>query len=125
MRVIVGHSEIVSHVAGKRRLFALSGAHAVDTESHVAARLARKHGIPFVAIRAISDGAARGLPSAALVPLTTSGHIRLTGVLKSVLSEPMQIRDLLTTGRDAGKAFAALGRCCNALGLFLGCPYLG
>ncbi len=125
LAIIAGHGEIVSHVDGKRRLFAISGAHAVDTESHVAARLARKHGIPFVAIRSISDAATRGLPPAALVPLTSSGHIRLIGVLQSLASEPMQIRDLLTTGREAAKALAALGCCGNALGLFLGCPYLG
>jgi len=123
--IIAGHGEIISHVDGKRRLFAMSGAHAVDTESHIAARLARKHAIPFVAIRAISDAAARGLPPAALVPLKSSGHVRLTGILKSVLSEPMQVPDLWVTGREAGKAFAALGRCRDALGLFLGCPYLG
>lgn len=125
LAIIAGHGEIVSHVDGKRRLFAISGAHAVDTESHIAARMARKHGIPFVAIRTISDAAARGLPPAALVPLRSSGHIRLSGVLRSVLSDPMQMRDLLVTGREAGRAFAALRRCRDALGLFLGCPYLG
>jgi len=123
--IIAGHGEIISNVDGKRRLFAMSGAHAVDTESHIAARLARKYGIPFVAIRTISDAAARGLPPAALAPLKSSGHVRLTGILKSVLSEPMQVPDLWVTGREAGKAFAALGRCCHSLGLFLGCPYLG
>lgn len=125
LAIIAGHGEIVSHVDGKRRLFAISGAHAVDTESHIAARMARKHGIPFVAIRTISDAAARGLPPAALVPLSSSGQIRLSGVLRSVLADPMQMGDLLVTGREAGKAFAALGHCRDALGLFLGCPYLG
>ena len=65
--IIVGHGEIVSHVDGKRRLFALSGAHAVDTESHIAARVARRRNIPFVAIRAISDAASGGLAQEALV----------------------------------------------------------
>src|SRR5258708_4568607 len=83
--------DVVSHVDGKRRLFAISGAHAVDTESHIAARLARKHAIPFVAVRTISDAAARGLPPAALVPLTQSAHVRLIGVLQSLASEPMQV----------------------------------
>jgi adenosylhomocysteine nucleosidase len=123
--IIVGHSEIVSHVDGKRRLFALSGAHAVDTESHIAARSARRHNIPFVAIRTISDSATRGLPPAALVPVTPAGRISLARVLGSVASDPQQIPDLLTTGREAGKAFRALLRCCDALGLGLGCPYLG
>jgi adenosylhomocysteine nucleosidase len=123
--IIVGHGEIVSHVDGKRRLFAISGAHAVDTESHIAARIARRHNIPFAAIRTISDAASRGLPPAALVPVTPGGHIRLGRVLGSVATEPQQIADLLTTGREAGRAFRALLRCRNALGLGLGCPYLG
>ena len=123
--IIVGHNEIVSHVDGKRRLFAISGAHAVDTESHIAARIARRRRLPFVAIRSISDAANRGLPPAALVSLTPMGRIRLGGIARSVAREPWQIPDLLTTGREAGKAFSALARCRDALGLFLGCPYLG
>jgi hopanoid-associated phosphorylase len=123
--IIVGHGEIVSHVDGKRRLFATSGAHAVDNESHIAARIARRHKIPFVAIRAISDAATRGLPPAALVRLNPNGRIRLGGVLRSLVSEPHQIADLLTTGREANRAFTALSRSRNALGFFLGCPYLG
>ena len=123
--IIVGHGQIVSHVDGKRRLFAQSGAHAVDMESHIAARLAHRHGIPFAALRTISDVANRGLPPAALVPLKPNGRIRLTHVLASVASDPGQIPDLMKTGREAGKAMRALLRSRNALGLFLGCPYLG
>ncbi len=123
--IIVGHGQIVSHVDGKRRLLATSGAHAVDMESHIAARLAARHGIPFAAIRTISDAAHRGLPPAALVPLKPTGRIRVVRVLRAVAQEPSQISDLLRTGREAGRAFRALLRSRNALGLFLGCPYLG
>jgi hopanoid-associated phosphorylase len=123
--VIAGHDQIVSHVDGKRRLLSLTGAYAVDMESHVAARLAARHNIPFVAIRTISDAANRGLPPAAQLPLKPSGRIRLRKVLASVVGEPSQIPDLMRTGREAGRAFRALLRSRNALGLFLGCPYLG
>ena len=125
MAIIVGHGEIVSHVDGKRRLFAISGAHAVDTESHIAARIARRHKLPFVAIRTISDAATRGLPPAALVRLNANGRIRLGGIMRSLAREPFQIADLLTTGREANRAFAALSRSRDVLGFFLGCPYLG
>ena len=50
---------------------------------------------------------------------------RLMRVFKSVAADPAQIPDLIATGREAGKAFRALLRSRNALGLFLGCPYLG
>jgi len=123
--VIAGHDQIVSHVDGKRRLLSLTGAYAVDMESHIAARLANRAGIPFVAIRTISDAANRGLPPAAQMPLTAKGRIRLRSVLSSLASEPSQFPDLLRTGREAGRAFRALLRSRNALGLFLGCPYLG
>jgi hopanoid-associated phosphorylase len=123
--ILVGHDQIVSHVDGKRRLFAISGAHAVDTESHIAARLANRHGLPFVAVRTISDSSTRGLPPAALLPLKPNGRIRLRAVLGSVATDPAQIPDLVTAGREAGRAMRALLRGRNALGLFLGCPYLG
>ena len=122
--IIVGHNEIVSHIDGKRRLFAISGAHAVDTESHIAARIARRRNLPFVALRTISDAANRGLPPAALVSLTPNGRIRPGGIVRSLAGDPWQIPDLLTTSREAGKAFGALARCRDVLGLFLGCPYL-
>jgi adenosylhomocysteine nucleosidase len=123
--IIVGHGEIVSNIDGKKRLFAMSGAHAVDTESHIAARIARERGLPFVALRTISDAATRGLPPAALVPLRPGGRINLLGVLGSVAAEPSQVFDLMTTGRESGKAFKALVVSRRRLGHFLGCPYLG
>ena len=123
--VLAGHDQVVNHVDGKRRLFALTGAHAVDMESHIAARFAARHGIPFVAIRTISDVSTKGLPPAALEPLKDNGKPRLSRVLRSVAVDPGQIPDLIATGREAGRAFRALLRSRNALGLFLGCPYLG
>ena len=123
--VLAGHDQVVSHVDGKRRLFAITGAHAVDMESHVAARLAARHGIPFVAVRTISDISIKGLPPAALEPLKDNGKPRLSRVLASVAADPSQIPDLMLTGRQAGKAFRALLRSGHAVGLFLGCPYLG
>jgi hopanoid-associated phosphorylase len=123
--VLAGHDQIVSNVFGKKRLFAETGAHAVDMESHIAARMAEYHGIPFVALRTISDVSTKGLPPAALEPLSETGKVRLTRVLASVAADPGQISDLLATGREAGRAFRALLRSRNALGLFLGCPYLG
>ncbi len=121
--VLAGHGQIVSHVDGKRRLFALTGAHAVDTESHIAARLAWHAGIPFVALRTISDPVTRGLPPAALEPLSEAGRPRLRRILASVAADPSQIPDLIATGRDAGRAFRALGRARNALGPLLGFPH--
>jgi hopanoid-associated phosphorylase len=118
--VVAGHVQIVSHVDGKRRLFALTGAHAVDMESHIAARLAAQHGLPFVVLRTISDIAAKGLPPAVLGPLSESGRMPLRRVLASLAAEPSQLRDLIQVGRDAGRAFRALQRARKAAGSLLG-----
>jgi hopanoid-associated phosphorylase len=123
--VIVGVNDVVSHMGMKKALFRTTGAHAVDMESHVAARFAHQRGLPFVALRAICDDALRSLPPAALEPLTPSGRLRLTRVLKSLLHDPSQFPELLQTGREANAAFGALRRCSDLLGPGLGCPYLG
>lgn len=123
--IIAGVDEVVSHIGAKRALFRDSGGHAVDMESHVAARFAKQRGLPFVALRIISDGYQRTLPPAALEPLKPNGKPRLFAVLKSVASDPGQIPELIQTGREAGKAFRALLRCSRLLGRGLGCPYLG
>ena len=123
--VIVGVNHVVAHMGTKKALFRTTGAHAVDMESHIAARFAHERGLPFVALRAICDDALRTLPPAALEPPTQGGRVRLFAVLKSLLSDPSQFPELIQTGREAGAAFRALLRCRNLLGPELGCPYLG
>jgi hopanoid-associated phosphorylase len=123
--IVAGVDGVASHVGMKKTLCRLTGAHAVDTESHIAARFAEKRGLPFVVLRVISDGSQRALPPAALEPLKPNGKPRLLTVFKSAIRDPWQIPELLQTGREAGKAFRALRRCSNLLGPGLGCPYLG
>jgi hopanoid-associated phosphorylase len=123
--IVVGVDEVVSYVGKKKALFRITGAHAVDMESHVAARFAERRGLPFVVLRVVCDGSQRTLPPAVLVPLKPNGKPRLFAVLKSVASDPTQIPELLQTGREARKAFRALLRCSHLLGPGLGCPYLG
>ncbi len=120
--VVAGHDQVVSHVDGKRRLFALTGAHAVDMESHIAARFAYQHGLPFVVLRTISDVATKGVPPAALEPLKASGKPSLRRILASLAADPGQFRDVLGMGRDAGRAFRALRSARRALGPRLGFP---
>jgi len=123
--IIVGVDEVASHIGMKKALFRYTGAHAVDMESHVAARFAERRGLPFVVLRVICDGSQRTLPPAALEPLKPSGKPRLFAVLKSVAREPSQIPELIQAGNEAGRAFRVLFRCRNLLGPELGCPYLG
>jgi len=123
--VIVGVDAPAGHLAAKKELFRMTGAHVVDMESHIAARFAVERGVPFVALRVISDGSDRTLPPAALEPLKSSGKPRLIAVLRSMIREPGQMAELVQTARETNAAFRTLLRCRHLLGVGLGCPYLG
>jgi hypothetical protein len=113
---IIGADTIIASVAEKRDLFARSGAIAVDMESHIAARVAARHGLPFAIVRTISDTADQALPPAALVGMKPDGSVALGAVLGSLARHPAQLPALIATGRSAGRAFAALGRVYDVLG---------
>ena len=60
--VLVGVEEVVLGRKAKAALRSATGADAVDMESHIAARYAEQYGLPFAALRVISDPAHRALP---------------------------------------------------------------
>lgn len=122
--VFAGVEEPAMHIGAKKDLFRATGAHAVDMESHIAARFANELGLPFVVLRVISDTASRTLPPAALEKLSLKGNPRLFAIIRSLLREPGQFGELMRTGREAGTAFKSLRRALRALGPGLGCPYL-
>ncbi|AOH86121.1 phosphorylase [Sphingomonas panacis] len=107
---IVGSDTIVATLAQKRALYAATGALAVDMESHIAARVAARHALPFAILRTISDGADHVLPPAALVGMKPDGGMALGAVLASLARHPAQLPALIRTGCDAGRAFSALER---------------
>ncbi|MFA5988947.1 MAG: phosphorylase [Sphingomonas sp.] len=112
---IVGRSRITATMVEKSLLRSATGAAAVDMESHIAARVAARHGLPFAAIRTISDTAQDSLPPAALVGMKANGGVALGRVLASLARRPAQLPALLRTGRSAEAAFGALGRVYDAL----------
>jgi hypothetical protein len=90
-------------------------------ESHIAARVAARHGLPFAALRVISDAADTTLPPAALAGMRPDGGIAIGAVLASLVQNPAQLPALIRTARDAEKAFRTLGRVHDALrGLGIG-----
>ncbi len=105
-----GVDEPVVDGAGKRALHLRTGAHVVDMESHIAARIAADRGIPFAALRVVADPAHRHLPHAALVAMRPDGAIAFGALTRSLLRDPGQIPQLIRTARDARAAFAALLR---------------
>ena len=112
---IIGGNTIIASAAEKATLYAETGALAVDMESHIAARVAARHGLPFAILRTISDTADHALPPAALVGMKPDGGVALGAVLASLARYPAQLPALIRTGRDAGAAFASLRRALRTL----------
>lgn len=105
----------VGSVAGKGALFAATGAIAVDMESHVAARVAARHRLGFVALRVISDAAAHTLPPAAMAGMALDGSMAIRPVLASLARDPSQLPALIRTALASEIAFAGLRRIHHAL----------
>jgi hopanoid-associated phosphorylase len=119
---LLGLDAIAATAEHKAELHRNSGAIAVDMESHLAARVAHRHGLPFVAARVISDGAHRSLPPAARVGMRLDGGVDIPAVLGSLLAEPSQLPALIRTGWEAEQAFRALLRGRHLLGFGLAGP---
>jgi hopanoid-associated phosphorylase len=117
---VVGVEEPILVPASKAALRRETQAVAVDMESHVGAAYAASRGLPFAAIRVISDPAERALPSLAKNALKPDGRIDLTAVMAGVARAPSQIGMLIKAGEDAGRAFAGLRRCRGFLDFGLG-----
>jgi adenosylhomocysteine nucleosidase len=122
---ILGRGAIADTAEVKALLHDSTGAVAVDMESHLAADAALTRGLPFAALRVISDRADQSLPPAALTAMNPDGSIALARVLWSVATRPGQIGALMRTGRESEKAFAELLRCVETLGPGLRGPDLG
>ena len=114
--LFAGSDTIVADISAKAALHAATGAACVDMETHVVAREARRRGIPWAAIRAVTDPADRALPHAALVGMRPDGSIDLPAILGSLMRNPRQLPGLIRAGGDARAAFAALLRCRQRLG---------
>ena len=106
----LGSDVMLTEAAEKRRAHAETGALAVDMESHVAARVALKLGLPFAAARVISDAADRSLPAAVKQGMRPDGGMALGPVLAALARDPRQLPGLIRTGLDARRAFQALAR---------------
>lgn len=106
--VLVGVEEVVLGSKAKAALRSTTGADAVDMESHIAARYAGQHGLPFAALRVISDPAHRALPEIAAAALKANGDVDVWKVMRGIARRPSQIRALVHSGRDFNRALRGL-----------------
>ena len=121
---LLGVNAMVADATQKASLHSTTGAVAVDMESHIVARVARRHRLPFAAARVISDAAHHDLPPAVLVGMKSDGGMDLPAVLRSLLANPGQLPALIRTGLEAERGFRALLRGHRRLGPRLGGPDL-
>ena len=94
--------------AKKKELQATTRALAVDMESHIAARVAERHGLPFAVARVVSDASDRTLPMAVRVAMAPDGGVRIGAVLFELLKRPWQLPALIGVALDAGRAMRRL-----------------
>jgi hypothetical protein len=113
---IAGAEAPVADDVGKTALFAATGAVAVDMESVVVARAARRHGLPFAILRVVADPSHRSLPSAALVAMRADGEVDVGAVLGALARDLRQVPTLARLSVDARRAFSTLARARALLG---------
>src|ERR1700733_14377745 len=108
---LAGVEQMVVAQSRKAALRSETGAAAVDMESHIAAAYAAEAGLPFAALRVISDPASRALPALAMAAIKPNGDIDLRKVLRGVARNPLTLRALVSTGIDFNRALRSLRGC--------------
>ena len=110
---IVGVAAPIPFPEVKHSLYLNTGAIAVDMESHVVGNAAVTNGLPFVAIRVISDPAESSLPRVALAAMRPNGTVDCFAMVRSLMNHPREVRALAETARDTFAAGITLSRVCS------------
>ena len=96
---------LIADPAAKSDIYQSTGAIAADMESHLVAGAAARLGVPFAVLRCVSDDAASALPPAIAVAMKPDGGLALGAVFMSILRNPLQLPDLLTTSLRFNRAY--------------------
>ena len=113
---------MIDTIAEKRALGANHDALAVDMESHVAARVAKAHGLPFAIVRIVSDEVDHLLPHAITVSMRPDGGFDRTRMRASLAAAPEQMRDVVQTMTQFAAGFRGLRSGAKLLGERLAFP---
>jgi len=100
--------QILTTEAEKHALAAKTHACAVDMESGAIATAAAEAGIPFIAIRAITDPIQFSPPAALMTALHPDGSIKLVRLLALLLKRSVSLRELLRLAPGMRAACATL-----------------
>jgi uridine phosphorylase len=113
---------MIDTIAEKRALGVDHDALAVDMESHVAARVAKAHGLPFAIVRIVSDEVDHLLPHAITVSMRPDGGFDRARMRASLAAAPDQMRDVVQTMAQFAAGFRGLRSGARKLGERLAFP---
>jgi hopanoid-associated phosphorylase len=105
---VAGSDRLLVTPDEKRLLGERTGALAGDMESGAVAAVAAEAGLPFLVLRAVSDGAVRALPRVACVPLRPDGGLSVGGIAHALLTRPAEWPAVLRLAVETRAAMAAL-----------------
>lgn len=83
-------------------------ADAVEMESFAVLSAAKKHSLPAVAIRVISDSRTRDVPAFVDALVDNEGRVKIGSVVRNIARHPLQLPALVRLGRDSRSAAEAL-----------------
>ncbi len=107
---VVSVSRIAATPGAKSKLASRTGAAAVDMESAAVAAVAAENALPFLAVRAIADGATDALPQIALDATRADGSIDVMHTLRALALAPWQLPGLIRVARQTSQAKRTLAR---------------
>lgn len=90
---------LVANAADKKTLHERIGAIALDMESAAIARVAVRHRLPFLAVRAIADRADMDLPKPVANAMDRNGDLNMPLLLALIFAYPNSLPALLRLGR--------------------------
>jgi len=122
---ILSIEEAIVDPAGKDRHFQRTGAVAVDMESHIAAAVAARHGLPLAVLRVVADPAHRRVPPSAMHGMRPDGRTDAIAVLRALIRRPADITGIVGIARDAWAARQMLSRSPPYLAGSVGAPSFG
>ena len=111
---LVTSARAVGSVEDKAALFRATGAVAVDMESLAVAQVALSHGLPFLAVRVIVDGAGDALPKSVTVAADATGHLHVWRLLGALALAPAELPALIRLARRYRAASRSLAAVAHA-----------
>ncbi len=106
---------LVATAGEKAALFAKTGALAVDMETELVREMAAKMGVPFLALRVISDTAQDGLDPALVNLIDSLGRPRVMRAAVHVMANPGKMPAMMQVGRNMRCALSRLGLAIDAV----------